>query len=170
MNSQLAGFARYAFPGFTIVLWAVSLIHLVQGTMILIDPAAIGVTTVIHIINAGIPRVILGIWYLLGMGLAINGIVAPGRHGLGFHIGMWFPQQLLVLWGAMGSIQAMMLGAYLDGTVVPTTHIIADQVVYPMLAIAHLGAFILWQTLGREYENYRNSIAKRYETILMEGK
>ena len=165
MFSRIYTLARYIVPAYTVIIWAVTLVHLVQGIALAVDAHAVSTTTIIHMVRSGIPIPALVAWYLVGVVAATIGLLMM-RRGLGFHIAMWFPQQLLAIWGATGSIQAMFLGAYLDGTDVATAHIVADQAVYPILAIAHFIGFILWQTLGREYDQYREDIVAQYKAVL----
>jgi hypothetical protein len=135
------------------VIWYCVCLHLWWGLMLLLDPAAAGVTA----INS-VTRLTGSVWggalvFLVVGGLAAVGLLRaePGRtRGLV----QVLPQQAALLLSALGACEAIWRSTYADGVPRPRAFIAADQIPAVFIALAHTAAlidcFIHGAATGRE--------------------
>jgi hypothetical protein len=128
-----------------VTILAVTIMHIVQAVLFVMDRHAgdaTGLTAVLGLIHAfryplaglALPPILL-----LSAGLAL--------YANFFKLGWWrlalfAPQQLLLGIMATGAVAAGYDGAYLDGTVKPWQHIIADQLPLIVLFFVHIRAIL----------------------------
>ena len=129
----------------SVAILGVSLMHLVQAAAMLLFASAIGATSLIallrafHALDSPDGQTFLSFCMVL--------IAVVGAAGALFRVGwarvlLFIPQQFILGVQAGGGVWATVLGAYLDGTVIPAPHIAADQIPFLILFGVHWYAII----------------------------
>lgn len=130
----------------TLTILTVSAIHFMQAVAIVLDQSSVAATATLALKNA---LMILGThhnrWILAAMlvvssSMATFAAIRPVGKA---RIFLLIAQHLFLGMMTVGCIYAVILGRYLDGTVVPRMHIWTDQLPVIVLFIFHTIAIIL---------------------------
>ena len=128
----------------------ITLLHIALGLLLLVTPDTQSLITPcvypLRYLALGSPTLLaaeylLTSWAVLWAmwhGYESQMMASPGRWAAAFAGALM--QQLFVTVSAAGSVVAMVQGAYLDGTVVTTGHIVGDQIVYVLAAVFHVAS------------------------------
>ena len=123
------------------LIWYCCILHLVWGTLILIDPSTINITAIHSISRLITNPILLGSSCILCAILAIIGMTKK------FHKTFWgltlmLPQQLILMESLIGAIIAISHSTFADGVVRPRAFIACDQAPAILAAILHTIAII----------------------------
>src|SRR5216684_2079045 len=122
------------------VVWYCICLHLWWGLMLLVDPAARGVTAISD-----------GVYFAVGL-LAAAGLLRA-RPGSIRGLLELLPQQGVLLISAFGACEAVWKSTYADGVPRPRAFIAADQVPAVFIALAHsatlVHCFVRGPSVGR---------------------
>jgi hypothetical protein len=164
-------------PYYTVITWIVSMLHITQGTALLVGGSTVGTTTILGMmrvrvidgITIDLSRPVLAVMLITTALLAIGGVSFLQNRSFWLQVMLWMPQQLLIFGAAASAFEAIWVGHYLDGTgavgsgiIISRSHLIADQGVYIILAIAHIAGFAFW----RMATAYAEAVLLRYTTTL----
>ena len=128
-------------PSIKWIIWFAITTHLLWGTLILSFGESVTWITAIHHTQELIPHIpALGVVYLLAGLASIYG--AWKRVGTFLAIVTVLPQQFLLIYSAVGAIQAIALSQFADGVIRPREFLIADQFPAIFLAVGHTGALV----------------------------
>lgn len=129
----------------TVTICAVSAMHLVQATLILASGPAVKATATEAVLKVfrvvGAPD---GADFMAALLLASALSALAGTFlRLGWpRLAILLPQHLTLGIMAFGGVVAAAHGTYLDGTAIPWSHIVTDQIGYAALFVAHTSAIL----------------------------
>jgi uncharacterized membrane-anchored protein len=115
------------------VIWLAVALHLAQAFGLLLDPGASAATSLAPVVGMTGVR---GALLVLIM-VAIAAAVVPFFQTATQRFALIFPQQALLCLAAGAAIVAMWSAAYADLEPRSRAHIFVDQIVHPIMAIAH---------------------------------
>lgn len=125
------------------ILWFAVATHFLWGTLILLYGESVTWITAIHHTLTICPHIpTLGVLYILiatGATLSILGKL-PGGPFIDL-LGI-LPQQLVLVYSAIGALEAMVLSTFADGVIRPREFIVADQAPAIFLAAFHTAAIV----------------------------
>jgi hypothetical protein len=118
-----------------LIVWGATLLHIVIGTLLLLNPAAGRSTGPAEVVQfLGLTGA--GIAMLTASVLAIGAIVLRRAADWAI-IGLLLPQQVLLYVAAWGGFQAILNGQYADGVARPYEFILTDQLPIMLFALIH---------------------------------
>ena len=134
------------------VVWYCICLHLWWGLMLLVDPAARGVTAINDLTRlTGSAPISAGVYFAVGL-LAAAGLLRA-RPGSIRGLLELLPQQGVLLISAFGACEAVWKSTYADGVPRPRAFIAADQVPAVFIALAHsatlVHCFVRGPSVGR---------------------
>jgi hypothetical protein len=122
------------------ILWMATLLHLVTGVMLIIDPRVAQVTglRVLAGSGTGTQPAFVGLVFVTSGLFALSALLRDLRVGPAvWTFWAFIPQQALAFIMAAGAIYAVMKGFYSSGTVLPRSFIFTDQLPKLLLALLH---------------------------------
>ena len=132
------------------IMWFAVLTHLLWGVLILCYGESVTwITAIHHTMALGFSETWLGIVYLVVGLSAAWGLWRPHGHAMIF----WaIPQQFVLMYSALGAVEAMIASQFADGVIRPREFLVADQCPAIFLAVLHTCAMLepavldLWKT------------------------
>lgn len=137
---------RFPTLDVSVLLTAVAM-HLSWGLTLLLTPYGGGVTAIAMLGRSGMGDNAEGILYIAAALMCIWELLRGKADKLASYL--VFPQHALLMTGAIGSVSAVIGGAYLDGTVVPSAHIFCDQELYIFFFFLHWQAWRVHLTTNK---------------------
>jgi uncharacterized membrane protein YgcG len=122
------------------ILWLATLLHLITGVMLIIDPRVAQVTglKVLAGSGTGTQPALVGLVFVASALFALSALLRDLRAGpAAWTFWAFLPQQALAFIMAAGAVYAVMRGFYSSGTVLPRSFIFTDQLPKLLLAILH---------------------------------